>query len=185
MLLQPYLYSWFGCCRRRRKCRARSNSHNTHWMLDPLLHVGLCARRLVQRPCLISSHSLPSLSFSSPPCRPRLIPTGMIKPYPQTWLLLRQFKHLAPADSAPPRPKSPPPLNSTSPSKSPPSPDAHSTPIPSSTKSEDAEPTAAQQRKSDWAIIKQLLENVWPRGDGKTRGIVLFSFVLLVGSKVC
>ncbi|KAF8324651.1 iron-sulfur clusters transporter ATM1 [Amanita rubescens] len=57
-------------------------------------------------------------------------------------------------------------------------------PPPASPPPPSPEPTLAQQRKSDWAIIKRLLENVWPRGDWKTRGTVLFSFGLLVGSKL-
>jgi hypothetical protein len=83
-------------------------------------------------------------------------------------LFQRQFRHsnIFSNKSIKPTPTPPPPPPATPP---PPSP----------------EPTLAQQRKSDWAIIKRLLENVWPRGDWKTRGTVLFSFGLLVGSKVC
>ncbi|GLB40613.1 putative iron-sulfur clusters transporter ATM1 [Lyophyllum shimeji] len=46
------------------------------------------------------------------------------------------------------------------------------------------DPTAAEQRKTDWRIVKRLLENVWPKDDWKTRGTVLLGFGLLVGSKV-
>lgn len=46
------------------------------------------------------------------------------------------------------------------------------------------EPTRAEQRRSDWGIIKRLLGNVWPRNDWKTRGTVLFGFGLLVSGKV-
>ena len=79
--------------------------------------------------------------------------------------LQRHFRHCVPRSNA---------LQNTPPKQAPPPPQPLST-----------EPTLAQQRKSDWAIIKRLLENVWPRGDWKTRGTVLFSFTLLVGSKVC
>ena len=79
-------------------------------------------------------------------------------------LLQRQFRYFDTFSNKPLKPTPTPPA---------------SPPPPSS------EPTLAQQRKSDWAIIKRLLENVWPRGDWKTRGTVLFSFGLLVGSKVC
>jgi hypothetical protein len=42
----------------------------------------------------------------------------------------------------------------------------------------------AEQRKSDWRIVKKLMGHVWPRGDWKTKGTVLFGFGLLVGGKV-
>ena len=45
-------------------------------------------------------------------------------------------------------------------------------------------PTRAEQRRTDWTIIKRLLTNVWPKNDWKTRGTVLFGFVLLVSAKV-
>lgn len=45
-------------------------------------------------------------------------------------------------------------------------------------------PTPAEQRRSDWGIIKRLLVNVWPKNDWKTRWIVLLGFGLLVSSKV-
>jgi hypothetical protein len=45
--------------------------------------------------------------------------------------------------------------------------------------------TQAEQRKSDWKIIKRLMVHVWPKDDWKTRGTVLFGFGLLVGGKVC
>jgi hypothetical protein len=44
--------------------------------------------------------------------------------------------------------------------------------------------TKAEQRRSDWAIIKQLLANVWPKNDWRTRGTVLLGFVLLISAKV-
>jgi ABC transporter ATM len=45
-------------------------------------------------------------------------------------------------------------------------------------------PTRAEQRRTDWTIIKRLLTNVWPKNDWKTRGTVLFGFMLLVSAKV-
>jgi len=42
----------------------------------------------------------------------------------------------------------------------------------------------AEQRRSDWTIIKRLLENVWPKNDWKTRGTVVFGLGLLIGGKV-
>ena len=45
-------------------------------------------------------------------------------------------------------------------------------------------PTRAEQRRTDWTIIKKLLTNVWPKNDWKTRGTVLFGFVLLITAKV-
>jgi len=44
-------------------------------------------------------------------------------------------------------------------------------------------PTKAEQRRSDWTIIKQLLSNVWPKNDWHTRGTVLFGFVMLISAK--
>ncbi|KAJ3501535.1 hypothetical protein NMY22_g18895 [Coprinellus aureogranulatus] len=51
-------------------------------------------------------------------------------------------------------------------------------------KLEDKEPTKEEQRRSDWIIIKRLMSNVWPKNDWRTRGTVLFGFVLLVSAKV-
>lgn len=45
-------------------------------------------------------------------------------------------------------------------------------------------PTNAQQRQTDWGIIKRLMSNVWPRNDWKTRLTVLGGFGLLVSAKV-
>jgi len=44
-------------------------------------------------------------------------------------------------------------------------------------------PTKTEQRRSDWAIIKQLLSNVWPKNDWRTRGTVLFGFMMLISAK--
>ncbi|KAF9444453.1 iron-sulfur clusters transporter ATM1 [Macrolepiota fuliginosa MF-IS2] len=49
---------------------------------------------------------------------------------------------------------------------------------------EDKEPTKAEQRKSDWTIVKQLFANVWPKDDWRTRGTVLLGFVLLISAKL-
>lgn len=45
--------------------------------------------------------------------------------------------------------------------------------------------TQAEQRRRDWEIIRKLTQNLWPKGDYKTRGRVVFGFGLLVGGKVC
>lgn len=50
---------------------------------------------------------------------------------------------------------------------------------------ESTSPTAAEQRRTDWTIVKRLMINVWPRNDWKTRYTVLFGFLLLVTAKVC
>jgi ABC transporter ATM len=52
-------------------------------------------------------------------------------------------------------------------------------------KVETKEPSKKEQRRSDWVIIKRLMSNVWPKNDWRTRGTVLFGFVLLVSAKVC
>ena len=51
-------------------------------------------------------------------------------------------------------------------------------------KAEVKEPSKEEQRRSDWVIIKRLMSNVWPKNDWRTRGTVLFGFVLLVSAKV-
>ncbi|PPQ75918.1 hypothetical protein CVT26_006396 [Gymnopilus dilepis] len=45
-------------------------------------------------------------------------------------------------------------------------------------------PTNAEQRRTDWLIIKRLMSNVWPKNDWKTRLIVLGGFLLLITAKV-
>lgn len=58
-------------------------------------------------------------------------------------------------------------------------------PKPSNAKVEDEPmPTSAQQRRTDWTIVKRLMVNVWPKNDWKTRLTVLFGFALLVMAKV-
>ncbi|KAI0649493.1 P-loop containing nucleoside triphosphate hydrolase protein [Trametes meyenii] len=42
----------------------------------------------------------------------------------------------------------------------------------------------SEQRKRDWNIVRKLAENLWPKGDWKTRGRVLFGLGLLVGGKL-
>ncbi|KAK0194000.1 P-loop containing nucleoside triphosphate hydrolase protein [Armillaria mellea] len=53
-------------------------------------------------------------------------------------------------------------------------------PVPNS----DNEVTVAQQRKSDWNIVKRLMENVWPKNDWKTRATVVLGFGLLISGKL-
>lgn len=71
-------------------------------------------------------------------------------------------------------------------SKPPPSPPRLEEAAPTAARkpSPDAEPTKSEQRRTDWTIISKLLENVWPRNDWKTRGTVIFGFVLLISGKV-
>jgi hypothetical protein len=45
-------------------------------------------------------------------------------------------------------------------------------------------PTQAEQRKTDFSIVKRLLVNVWPKDDWKTRLTVLGGFGLLIAAKV-
>ncbi|KAJ6544991.1 P-loop containing nucleoside triphosphate hydrolase protein [Mycena vulgaris] len=44
--------------------------------------------------------------------------------------------------------------------------------------------TAKEQRRTDWRIVKTLVKHVWPKGDWKTRGTVVFGFGLLISSKL-
>ncbi|KAK0469554.1 iron-sulfur clusters transporter ATM1 [Desarmillaria tabescens] len=57
---------------------------------------------------------------------------------------------------------------------------ATSKPVPSS----HSEVTVAEQRKSDWNIVKRLMENVWPKNDWKTRATVVLGFGLLISGKL-
>lgn len=85
---------------------------------------------------------------------------------------MRTFRHLAQS----PEPKADKEAPSTSPTSAKP---------PPTKPTDEPPPTAAQQRRTDWTIIKRLMVNVWPKNDWKTRSIVLFGFVLLVAAKVC
>ncbi|KAK0204993.1 P-loop containing nucleoside triphosphate hydrolase protein [Desarmillaria ectypa] len=50
--------------------------------------------------------------------------------------------------------------------------------------SSSSEVTVAEQRKSDWNIVKRLMENVWPKNDRKTRATVVLGFGLLISGKL-
>ncbi|XP_006459611.1 hypothetical protein AGABI2DRAFT_184231 [Agaricus bisporus var. bisporus H97] len=49
---------------------------------------------------------------------------------------------------------------------------------------EEKHPTQAEQRRSDWKIVKQLFSIVWPKDDWRTRGTVIFGFALLFSAKL-
>ncbi|KAL0574149.1 Iron-sulfur clusters transporter atm1, mitochondrial [Marasmius crinis-equi] len=76
-----------------------------------------------------------------------------------------------------PNSKEAPKTQPSGPSKSNPSP-------PSDLLSETAPLTQAQERRNNWTVIKQLLGNVWPKNDWKTRGTVVLGFVFLFGGKL-
>ncbi|KAL0953186.1 hypothetical protein HGRIS_004441 [Hohenbuehelia grisea] len=99
----------------------------------------------------------------SPPRLPRLVAS-----VPWT----RTYQHLAP------KPDSPPSNIPVKPDATAPSTPTESNPL------EPSNVTQAEQRRTDWRIIKQLMEHVWPRGDWKTRGTVILGFTLLVVGKV-
>ncbi|THV04497.1 P-loop containing nucleoside triphosphate hydrolase protein [Dendrothele bispora CBS 962.96] len=69
-------------------------------------------------------------------------------------------------------------------------PKPQSQPVPSSSPSitQSPEPevqvSAKQERRNNWKIIRQLMINVWPRGDWKTRGTVILGFIFLISGKV-
>lgn len=100
----------------------------------------------------------------------------------------RLFRHMA---SEPGEPQTPSrSTNAPAPSPPPPPPPPNlSKPPTSSSKPTDAPPsdipTQAEQRRSDWSIIKRLMINVWPMNDWKTRWTVILGFALLVSAKVC
>ncbi|KDR75979.1 hypothetical protein GALMADRAFT_247174 [Galerina marginata CBS 339.88] len=110
----------------------------------------------------------------------------------------RSFQHMAPPPEEPSSPASSKAkagsLNSVPQPPSPPSQAAPptstsstslltSSQTPPSPASSD-HPTNAQQRRTDWSIIKRLMVNVWPKNDWKTRTTVLGGFGLLVAAKV-
>lgn len=45
-------------------------------------------------------------------------------------------------------------------------------------------PTAKDQRRKDWLVVRKLIGNVWPKHDWNTRFRVVFGFALLIGGKV-
>ncbi|KAF9037705.1 iron-sulfur clusters transporter ATM1 [Panaeolus papilionaceus] len=90
----------------------------------------------------------------------------------------RTFKHTAGSTEGP-KPHTTP-VQTTIPSPPPTS----IPPSPSTKPTEDQHPTKAEQRRSDWAIIKKLIINVWPKNDWKTRATVLLGLALLVSAKV-
>lgn len=134
--------------------------------------LGTCRAEVLKVRCNPSFRSV-SLTYHRIPSTPtslRLISPGLPpKNTAPLRLSLRSFQHLAPENPKPVQPKQTPP---PTPQKPPPP------------KEEDRHPTNAEQRKSDWKIIKQLLANVWPKNDWRTRVTVLGGFVLLISAKV-
>ncbi|KAF4613576.1 hypothetical protein D9613_007429 [Agrocybe pediades] len=103
----------------------------------------------------------------------------------QRWSYKRGFQHMAqppPQDQATKSKTTtvaPPPAPGASPSAS------ASTSKPSETvPPKPIHPTNAEQRRTDWSIIKRLMVNVWPENDWRTRLTVLGGFGLLVTAKV-
>lgn len=82
---------------------------------------------------------------------------------------MRPFKHLAQ-----------PPNTSDATSKPP----ATAPQMPEKNVLETADVTKAEQRRSDWHIIKSLMGHVWPKNDWKTRGTVVLGFAFLITGKV-
>jgi hypothetical protein len=48
----------------------------------------------------------------------------------------------------------------------------------------ESEPSQKEQRRRDWAVMKKLLVNVWPKNDWRTRGAVVLGFVFLIAGKL-
>ncbi|KAF9223640.1 P-loop containing nucleoside triphosphate hydrolase protein [Gyrodon lividus] len=44
--------------------------------------------------------------------------------------------------------------------------------------------SAKEQRRKDWAVVRKLILNVWPKNDWSTRGRVVLGFALLISGKV-
>ena len=82
----------------------------------------------------------------------------------------RQFQHLASQPSKPPQQEPAKPTEKSEVKSSPPDGAVHL--------------SVAQQRKNDWAIIKRLSGNLWPKNDWGTRSRVILGMGLLVAGKV-
>jgi hypothetical protein len=113
----------------------------------------------LQRLRNLSVESTPRISLFQRPC---------LRPLVENIGGIRTFQHMARHSE---RPASSSATSSSSTSRN------------ENTKSK-LEPTAAEQRRTDWTIVKRLMINVWPRNDWKTRLTVVFGFLLLVTAKV-
>ena len=95
---------------------------------------------------------------------------------------IRQFRHLASNDS---KHDAPPAISPTTKPSATPPPNLSTSPSAASAKDVGGTPvhvTQAEQRRTDLKIVKQLLVNIWPKGqwDVKTR-VVAAVGLLLVG----
>ncbi|KAK7466094.1 Iron-sulfur clusters transporter atm1, mitochondrial [Stygiomarasmius scandens] len=101
-------------------------------------------------------------------------PPRNVRPFPQSSELFcrrRLFGHIArESKDGQPKPQSQPPSTSSSPKPNP--------------LDAEVQISAKKERQNNWKIIKQLMINVWPRGDWKTRGTVIMGFILLISGKV-
>ncbi|KAI4527320.1 P-loop containing nucleoside triphosphate hydrolase protein [Schizophyllum commune Loenen D] len=97
-------------------------------------------------------------------------------PHHRPSLGVRTYQHLS-GKQHPPEEKTPAPAPPSEGAK-PTTPAAVPKPAPGD------HPSAAEQRRTDWKIVKQLIQHVWPKGDWKTRGIVVLGFGLLIGGKL-
>jgi hypothetical protein len=87
----------------------------------------------------------------------------------------RVFRHLAPTPDAPPaKPAAPPPAPASEAAKPTPEPLARA----------DEALTPKEQRRRDWAIIRQLVPHVWPANDWSTKSRIVLGVGLLVAGKV-
>jgi len=131
---------------------------------------------------LLAQKMTPTRVFSSLQ-QPRNLPVGSITPRmsvferrclrpPVVVENIRTYQHMARQSERP--------ASSSSASSSP---SLKTTSRNENTKSK-PEPTVAEQRRTDWTIVKRLMINVWPKNDWKTRLTVVFGFLLLVTAKV-
>ncbi|TFK36675.1 iron-sulfur clusters transporter ATM1 [Crucibulum laeve] len=115
-----------------------------------------------------SSHLFSSLSLS-----------GSRQSFPHAHTK-RRYQHLA----NPPEPPASKPSVAVPGAPPPPKIDSKLSSNPVNADLDGKEPTRAEQRRSDWTIIRRLMVNVWPKNDWKTRGTVLFGFGLLITAKL-
>jgi hypothetical protein len=85
----------------------------------------------------------------------------------------RVFRHLAPTPNAPP----------AKPAALPPAAEAGK-PTPEPLARADEALTPKEQRRRDWAIIRQLVPHVWPANDWSTKSRIVLGVGLLVAGKV-
>jgi ATP-binding cassette subfamily B (MDR/TAP) protein 7 len=133
------------------------------------------ARRSVRRP-LSTASRIGAASPRQPALRAHSFP--YLRSNIPALSVCRVFRHLAQNTEAPSTPTKVP---------VPPTEPRQATPVVTEQpiSRADEHPTAVEQRRRDWAIIKQLVPHIWPKHDWGTKGRVLVGLGFLIAGKVC